>query len=159
MCKNDMDLASIVEDTEQTPFCPQTDRRTDGQGETSIPALQLRWSGVYKNMCLKMVFAKSCPFCSGHKMLASMKHSLNKNTFKANTPGMNIPSNISLFGPWYISSRNICEIITPLASYAGHLANVCIHNTKASMVCNVGPDTGIRSNGKQTMGGLENYAE
>ena len=40
MCKYEMDLASIVEDTEQTQFCPQTDRwtdgRTDGQGETSI---------------------------------------------------------------------------------------------------------------------------
>ena len=38
MCKNEMDPASIVEeDTEQTRFCPQTDRQTDGQGETSIP--------------------------------------------------------------------------------------------------------------------------
>ena len=42
-----MDPMSIVEDTEQTQFCPQTDRRTDGQtdrrtdgqGETSIPPL------------------------------------------------------------------------------------------------------------------------
>ena len=41
---------SIVEDTERTRFCPQTDRRrTDGQGETSIPPFQLRWSGGYKN--------------------------------------------------------------------------------------------------------------
>ena len=36
---------SIVEDTERTRFCPQTDRRTDRQGETSIPPFQLRWSG------------------------------------------------------------------------------------------------------------------
>ena len=37
MCKYEMDLASIVEDTERTRFCRQTNRRTDGQGETSIP--------------------------------------------------------------------------------------------------------------------------
>ena len=45
MCKYEMDPMSIVEDTERTRFCPQTDRRTDGQGETSIPPFQLRWSG------------------------------------------------------------------------------------------------------------------
>ena len=39
---------SIVEDTERTRFCPRTDRRTDGQGDTSIPPYQLRWSGGYK---------------------------------------------------------------------------------------------------------------
>ena len=37
MCKYEMDPMSIVEDTEWTRFCPQTDRHTDGQGETSIP--------------------------------------------------------------------------------------------------------------------------
>ena len=41
MCKYEMDPTSIVKGTEQTPFCPQTDGRTDGrkegQGETSIP--------------------------------------------------------------------------------------------------------------------------
>ena len=37
MCKYEMDLTSIVENTEQTRFCPQTDGRKDGQGETSIP--------------------------------------------------------------------------------------------------------------------------
>ena len=46
MCKYEMDPTSIVEDTERTRFCPQTDRRTDGQTdgrrETSIPPLQLR---------------------------------------------------------------------------------------------------------------------
>ena len=31
MCKYEMDPMSIVEDTERTRFCPQTDRRTDGQ--------------------------------------------------------------------------------------------------------------------------------
>ena len=47
ICKYDMDPMSIVEDTERTRFCPQTDRRTDGQGDTSIPPFQLRWSGGY----------------------------------------------------------------------------------------------------------------
>ena len=35
----------IVEDTERTRFCPQTGRRTDGQGETSSTPFQLHWSG------------------------------------------------------------------------------------------------------------------
>ena len=38
MCKYEMDPTSIVEVTEWTRFCPQT----DGQGETSIPSFQLR---------------------------------------------------------------------------------------------------------------------
>ena len=46
MCKYEMDPTSIVEDTEQTRFCPQMDGRVggraDGQGETSIPPFQLR---------------------------------------------------------------------------------------------------------------------
>ena len=50
MCKYEMDPMSIVEDTERTRFCPQTDRRTDGQGDTSIPPFQLRWSGGYNYM-------------------------------------------------------------------------------------------------------------
>ena len=37
MCKYEMDPMSIVEDTERTRFCPQMDRRTDRQGDTSIP--------------------------------------------------------------------------------------------------------------------------
>ena len=40
MCKYEMDPASIVEVTERTQLCPQTDGRTDGQmdgHETSIP--------------------------------------------------------------------------------------------------------------------------
>ena len=45
MCKYEMDPMSILEDTERTRFCPQTDRRTDGQGDTSIPPYQLRWRG------------------------------------------------------------------------------------------------------------------
>ena len=63
MCKHEMDPISIVEDTEQTWFCPQKDGQTDGQTdeqtdkrkdgqadgrhETSIPPFQLRWSGGY----------------------------------------------------------------------------------------------------------------
>ena len=49
MCKYEMDPMSIVEDTERTRLCPQTDRRTDGQGDTSIPPFQLRWSGGYND--------------------------------------------------------------------------------------------------------------
>ena len=37
MCKYEMDLMSIVEDTEWTPFCPQTDRWTEGQTDKVIP--------------------------------------------------------------------------------------------------------------------------
>ena len=36
MCKYEMDLASILEDTIQTRFCLQTDRHMERQGETSI---------------------------------------------------------------------------------------------------------------------------
>ena len=46
MCKYEMDPMSIVEDTERTRFCPQTDRRTDGQGETSIPPFNFVEAGV-----------------------------------------------------------------------------------------------------------------
>ena len=45
MCKYEMDPASIVEVTEWTGFCPQTDGQTDGRCETSIPPFQLPWSG------------------------------------------------------------------------------------------------------------------
>ena len=50
--KYEMDPVSIVEDTEQTPFLPQTDRwmdtdwRTEGQGEISKTPFQFHWSGV-----------------------------------------------------------------------------------------------------------------
>ena len=37
MSKYEMNPAIIVEDTEQTRFCPQRDSRSDGQGETSKP--------------------------------------------------------------------------------------------------------------------------
>ena len=46
MCKYEIDLTSIVEDTEWTRICPQMDGRTDGQDETSIHSSQLHWSGV-----------------------------------------------------------------------------------------------------------------
>ena len=53
LCKYKVDSASIVEDTERTQFCPQMDKRTDGQmdgltgghGETCIP-LQLHGLNV-----------------------------------------------------------------------------------------------------------------
>ena len=45
MCKYEMDPMSIVEDTELTRFCPQTDRRTRWYQYTPF---QLRWSGGYK---------------------------------------------------------------------------------------------------------------
>ena len=51
MCKYEMDLASIVEDTERTEFCPQTDGQTDGRRETNI-SFQLRWSGGIMIMTL-----------------------------------------------------------------------------------------------------------
>ena len=44
MYKYEMDPVSIVIDTEQTRFCPQTDRLTDGQDETSIYPLELHWA-------------------------------------------------------------------------------------------------------------------
>ena len=54
MCKYEMDPMSIVEDTERTRFCPQTDRRTDGRTDRrtrwyQYTPYQLRWSGGYKN--------------------------------------------------------------------------------------------------------------
>ena len=36
MCKYEMSETSTVEDTQRTRFCPQTDRRMDEQGETSM---------------------------------------------------------------------------------------------------------------------------
>ena len=47
MRKYEIDPASIVEDTERTRFCPQTDRWTDGQTDKVKPVypFQLRWAG------------------------------------------------------------------------------------------------------------------
>ena len=67
MYKYQMDLASIVEDTKQTRFCPKTDkltygrmdRWTDGQGETSIPPFNFVERG-YKYS--KLNFATTCPW-------------------------------------------------------------------------------------------------
>ena len=44
MCKYKMDPANLVEDTERTPFCPLTDRRTRWNQYTPF---QLHWSGGY----------------------------------------------------------------------------------------------------------------
>ena len=56
MCKCKMDLASIVEDTERTRFCPQTDRWMDRRTRwNQYTPFQLRWSGGYnktsRNVC------------------------------------------------------------------------------------------------------------
>ena len=40
MYKYEMDPASILKDTEQTPFCPQTDRLTDMQTEYSTTPIR-----------------------------------------------------------------------------------------------------------------------
>ena len=53
MCKYEMDPTSIVEDTEQTRFCPQTDRRLD-RGMDKVkpvyPPFNLRgWKGGYND--------------------------------------------------------------------------------------------------------------
>ena len=71
MCKYEMDPMSIVEDTERTRFCPQTDRRTDGrtdrrtdgQGDTSIPRFQLRWSGGYNKRVVRCHLCHHCWHC------------------------------------------------------------------------------------------------
>ena len=49
MCKYEMDPMSIVEDTERTGFRPQMDRRTDGQGDASIPPFNFIEAGGYNN--------------------------------------------------------------------------------------------------------------
>ena len=54
LCRYEMNLVSIVEYSERTRFCPQTDRGTGGLGEPVYP-LQLRWAGgiTSKNiMCI-----------------------------------------------------------------------------------------------------------
>ena len=52
MSKYEMDPDGIVEDTERTTFCPQTDEQTDGrkdgQGETSIPVFNFVERGYNK---------------------------------------------------------------------------------------------------------------
>ena len=40
MCKYDMDPVSIVEDTERTLFCPQTDRQMDGRKDGQMDKLK-----------------------------------------------------------------------------------------------------------------------
>ena len=67
MCKYEMDPTSIVEDTVQTWFCPQTDRRTRWNQYTPF---QLHWSGGYNegNECSCCSTSKNfhCWITSGH---------------------------------------------------------------------------------------------
>ena len=70
MCKYKMDPTSIVEDTEQTRFHPQTDRRTDGRtdGRTDwpvyIPLSSSLKQGVLQNkldhICINHDYPTSC---------------------------------------------------------------------------------------------------
>ena len=46
ICKYEMDAANIVDDTQRTRFCPQTDIWTDGQGEASAPPFNFVGGGV-----------------------------------------------------------------------------------------------------------------
>ena len=46
MYKYEMDPTSIVEDTERTRLCPQTDGKTGGQRETSIPPFNFVEAGI-----------------------------------------------------------------------------------------------------------------
>ena len=56
MYKHEIDPASIVEDTEQTPFCPQRDGQTDKL--KPVYPFQLRWNGGYKIVSdIQAVFA------------------------------------------------------------------------------------------------------
>ena len=59
MSKYEMDPDGIVEDTERTTFCPQTDEQTDGrkdgQGETSIPAFNFVERGMISSLSFTMV--------------------------------------------------------------------------------------------------------
>ena len=50
VCKNEMDPASILEDTERTRFCSQMDRQTDGQTDKVKPVYppSTSLSGGYK---------------------------------------------------------------------------------------------------------------
>ena len=52
-CKNEMDPASIVEDTERTRFCPQMDRQTRWNQYTP---LQLCWAGGYNKIIELLVY-------------------------------------------------------------------------------------------------------
>ena len=45
ICKYEMDMASIVDDTQWTRFFPQTDRWTNGQGEASVPRVISKFVG------------------------------------------------------------------------------------------------------------------
>ena len=67
MCKYEMHPTSIVEYTEQTRFCPQTDRRTRWYQYTPF---QLRWSGDYKNNRAPLLYyLKLCASSQSHRWI------------------------------------------------------------------------------------------
>ena len=65
MYKYEMDLASIVEDTERTRFCPLTDRRTRWNLNTPC---QLHWRGGYNKSAVSSVI-----FCYHQKCVLMKK--------------------------------------------------------------------------------------
>ena len=91
MCKYEMDPMSIVEDTERTRFCPQTDRRTDGQTDKVIPvyppinfvesggiiifALKLSWSSgrCYHNQN-QMTHISQTSYCLHQLLWSPLSH-------------------------------------------------------------------------------------
>ena len=74
MCKYEMDLAGIVEDTERTRFCPQTDGRTDGQGETSIPP-STSLNGWYNKSCQRTAECTQRPQTRNPSLITHQCHS------------------------------------------------------------------------------------
>ena len=83
MCKCEMDLTSIVEDTERTRFCPQTDGQTDGRRKTSIPPFNFVKAGGIKtilhsieptNQLIQNRFAKHGPTYRDKWLIYGPKH-------------------------------------------------------------------------------------
>ena len=61
MCIYEMDPASIVEETERTQFCPQTDGQTNGRTDDVkpvYPPFQLGWSRDWRQKNLTMSAAE-----------------------------------------------------------------------------------------------------
>ena len=73
MCKYEMDPMSIVEDTEWTRFCPQTDRRTNRRTDRrtrwyQYTPFQLCWRGGIINATLSLHFLSEVWGCLNIKM-------------------------------------------------------------------------------------------